>query len=92
VIKRFRHKGLERFFLKGIKKGIQAHHERKLKRQLAQLQAARSPKDMAIPGWKLHSLSGELSGHWAVWVDQNWRLTFIFEDGDATLADYQDYH
>lgn len=92
VIKSFRHKGVERFFLKGTKQGIQAHREAKLKRQLAQLQAAKSPQDMAIPGWKLHSLTGQLAGHWAVWVDQNWRLTFTFENGDAILIDYQDYH
>jgi proteic killer suppression protein len=34
----------------------------------------------------------ELAGHWAVWVDENWRLTFKFEGEDAVLVDYQDYH
>ena len=33
-----------------------------------------------------------LAGHWAVWVDENWRLTFTFEGKDAVLVDYQDYH
>ena len=28
----------------------------------------------------------------AVWVDENWRLTFTFEGKDAVLVDYQDYH
>jgi len=47
---------------------------------------------MAAPGNKLHALSGHLSGHWAVRVDGNWRLTFTFEHEDAILLDYQDYH
>lgn len=47
---------------------------------------------MALPNWRLHPLKGKLAGHWAVWVDQHWRLTFRFEDGDAVLVDYQDYH
>jgi toxin HigB-1 len=25
-------------------------------------------------------------------VNGNWRLTFAFENGDAILVDYQDYH
>ncbi len=28
----------------------------------------------------------------AVTVNGNWRLTFKFEDGDAVLVDYQDWH
>ena len=37
----------------------------------------------------LHALS---TGHWSVWVNGNWRLTFAFEGTDAVLVDYQDYH
>jgi len=47
---------------------------------------------MNAPGWKLHSLKGDHAGHWSVWVSGNWRLTFAFENGDAVLVDYQDYH
>lgn len=34
----------------------------------------------------------ECSGYYAVWVDENWRLTFSFDGEDAELVDYQDYH
>lgn len=47
---------------------------------------------MAAPGNYLHALTGSMSGHWSVRVDGNWRLTFAFEEGDAILVDYQDYH
>lgn len=50
------------------------------------------PDDMNVPGWHLHPLSGDLSGHWSVRIDGNWRLIFVFEDGDAVLVDYRDYH
>lgn len=56
MIKSFRHKGVERFFLKGVKSGIQADHAPKLARQLQRLDAARQPEDMNIPGGKLHPL------------------------------------
>ena len=47
---------------------------------------------MNLAGWKLHPLKGELAGFWSVWVSGNWRLIFRFEDGDAILVDYRDYH
>jgi proteic killer suppression protein len=92
VIKSFRHRGIERFFLTGSKAGIQAKHVNKLRLQLFALDNAKRPADMNAPGWKLHPLSGPLKGHWAISVSGNWRLTFGFEGEDAILVDYQDYH
>lgn len=93
MIRSFRHKGLQRFFEKGSTVGIQAGHAPRIARQLRQLNDARAPQDMNMPGWRLHPLKGrELKGHWSVWVNGNWRLTFAFEGEDAILVDYQDYH
>ena len=92
MIRNFRHKGLQRFFETGSKSGIRAAHERRLRLMISRLDDATSPKDMDAPGWKLHALKGDLKGHWAVWVDANWRLTFTFEGPNAILVDYQDYH
>lgn len=92
MIKSFRHKGLNRFFLTGSKAGIKAAHAKRLRLQLARLDAAESPGDMHLPGWRCHALQGNLSGHWAVWVDQHWRLIFAFEGQHAVLVDYRDYH
>jgi proteic killer suppression protein len=92
MIKHFAHKGLEKFFTTGSKAGIRPDHAGKLRRQLAFLNVATGPQDMDYPGWKLHPLSGDLAGHWSVWVSGNWRLTFAFEGEDAVLVDYQDYH
>jgi toxin HigB-1 len=47
---------------------------------------------MSAPGYHLHELKGALAGHWSVRVDGNWRLTFSFQEEDAILVDYQDYH
>jgi toxin HigB-1 len=92
VVRAFRHRGLERFFRVGSKAGIQPKHAKRLRLQLGRLDAAAGPADMDLPGWRLHPLKGELAGHWAVWVDENWRLTFTFDGPDAVLVDYQDYH
>lgn len=68
MIKSFRHKGVERFFLKGIKAGIQTAHAAKLGRQLQRWDVARRPQNMNVPGWKLDPLKGDWKGHWAAWV------------------------
>jgi proteic killer suppression protein len=92
MIRSFKHKGVERFFKSGSRAGIQAAHAPRLARQLSALDAATRPEDMNRPGWDWHPLKGGLSGHWSVSVNGNWRLTFAFENGDAILVDYQDYH
>ena len=92
MIRSFRHKGIETFFRTGKTSGIQAKHAARLRLQLARLNVASGPHDMAAPGWKLHPLHGRLADHWAVWVSGNWRLTFEFRDGNAYVLDYEDYH
>lgn len=92
MIKSFSHKGLQNFFEKGSKVGIQPTHAPRLERMLGRLNEATSPRDMNLPGWGLHPLGRDLKGHYSVWVNGNWRMTFAFEGVDAVLVDYQDYH
>ncbi len=68
-------------------------HAPRLSRILARLNEANDAQGMNVPGWKLHPLQGRnLIGHFSVWVNGNWRMTFTFDDSDAVLVDYQDYH
>ncbi len=83
---------MQTFFETGNKKGIQPHHASRLRRQLIKLDIAKTFDDMNVPGWRLHALAGDLEAHYSVMVNGNWRITFKFEDGDAVLVDYQDYH
>jgi proteic killer suppression protein len=92
MIKTFRHKGLQVFFETGSKAGIQPHHAGKLRVLLTTLDSAKRADDMNAPGWKLHSLTADLVGHYSVTVNGNWRLTFTFEGENAELVDYLDYH
>ena len=92
MIKSFTHKGLEKFFLTGGKAGIQAIHASRIRMILALLDQARVVSDMEAPGLRLHSLKGSLAGNWSVTVQANWRIVFRFEEGDAYVVDYLDYH
>jgi len=92
MIVTFRHKGLEEFFRTGSKRGIQPAQARKLGMVLDALDAALVPADLNLPAFKLHELKGDLAGHWSIWVNGNWRVTFRFIGSDVELVDYQDYH
>lgn len=92
MIKSFRHKGLERFFLDGTKKGIQPKHANKLELILDTLNAAAKIEDVNYPGSDLHLLEPKKEKIWSVKVSGNWRVTFRFEDGEAYIIDYLDYH
>lgn len=60
--------------------------------QLAALHTAQAVEDMDIPGFRLHPLKGQTRGRWSITVNGNWRLTFEFQDGNAYVLDYEDYH
>ncbi len=92
MIRSFKHKGIERFFLDGEKSGIDPDHVAKIARILDRLDASMSPHDMNLPGFKLHELKGKEKGTWSVYVSGNWRIVFRFEGNDAVQVDYLDYH
>jgi proteic killer suppression protein len=92
VIRSFKHKGLERFFLTGAKAGVRPEQAERLRLILAQLHAAVAPEDMALPGLRLHQLKGHRKGTTSLTVSGNCRVTFSFDGKDALDVDYEDYH
>jgi proteic killer suppression protein len=92
AIVRFKHKGLRKFFYFGLTAAIQHRHAGRLRLVLGRLNAAVEPRDMNLPGLRLHPLKGDRRGSWAVQVSGNWRVTFRFQDSDVTDVDYEDYH
>lgn len=92
MIVSFRHKGLETLFRTGSRKGVQPQHAPKLLRILDLLDIAARPEELMLPGYRTHQLRGELFGHWSMWVNGNWRVTFRFVGEDVELVDYRDYH
>ena len=59
---------------------------------LGRLAAATTPKDMNLPGLRLHPLKGRLKRRWLVTISGNWRVTFAFFGKDVLDVDYEDYH
>jgi toxin HigB-1 len=63
------------------------------RRLLAQLNAASALVDLkAPPGNRLHQLQGDLGGKWSISVNMQYRITFVWRDGDAYDVWFGDYH
>ena len=71
---------------------MNAAHAPKLLSILAALDVAAGPDELSLPSYRLHPLKGALKGHWSIWVNGNWRVTFRFVGADVELVDYRDYH
>ena len=82
----------EAFFEKGDRSRIRPDLVGKVERILARLDASAEAKDMDVPGFGLHAMTGDRKGTWSVVVSRNWRVTFRFEKGRACDVDFEDYH
>jgi proteic killer suppression protein len=63
------------------------------RRKLAMLNAAVELRDLAIPpGNRLERLSGNREGQHSIRINDQYRICFIWEDGDVYQAEITDYH
>ncbi len=62
-------------------------------RKLRQLDAARTPDDLRNPpGNRLEALRGSRKGQMSLRINDQWRICFVWKDGDATEVEIVDYH
>ena len=91
MIRSFRHRGLKRLW-EGDPSRVSAALRDRLENVLSVLEAAATPSDLDLPGYRLHVLKGNLKGLWSITVSGNWRVTFHIEDGNVFDVDLTDYH
>ena len=93
MIRSFRHKGLERLYGRGDRRGVPVELAGKVSRILNVMNTAEKISELGLfPGWRLHRLRGGLKGYWSISVSGNWRIAFRFERGDIHGVDFIDYH
>ena len=62
-------------------------------RKLAMLDAADRLDDLRLPpGNRLEALRGNRSGQHSIRVNDQWRICFRWQDGDAFEVEIVDYH
>jgi toxin HigB-1 len=92
MIKSIKHRGLRLLLEQDDRSKIRADLAAKAERFLDALDAASKPEDVALPGYRLHRLRGNLQGFWSAVLSRNHRIIFRFEDGHAYDVDLVDYH
>ena len=92
MIRSFRHRGLKRLYQRGDRSRVRADQAERLAVALADLDDARRPSDLDLPGYRLHPLKGDLREYWSIAISGNWRIIFRFDDGDAYDVHLVDYH
>ena len=66
---------------------------RRARIKLALLDQAESVEELKVPpGNRLHKLGGDREGQWAISVNDQYRICFLFENGDAYDVEATDYH
>jgi toxin HigB-1 len=67
--------------------------ERVVRRKLEMLNAVTSLADLAVPPSNhLEALKGDRRGQHSMRINDQWRLCFVWRDGDAYDVEVVDYH
>jgi toxin HigB-1 len=93
MIRSFRDKETERIFLREPRTKFARPLQRAALRKLLMLHAAVSLNDLLVPpGNRLEKLSGDREGQYSIRVNDQWRVCFAWQDGDAHEIEIVDYH
>jgi toxin HigB-1 len=92
VIKSFRSKETEQLHARQHVRRLQGF-ERVARRKLRQLDIAAELRDLASPpGNRLEALKGDRDGQHSIRINDQWRICFVWRDGDAYDVEIVDYH
>jgi proteic killer suppression protein len=93
VIKSFADRQTQQLYLSGKAQRVPPDVAKRAVRKLEQVNAATVLEDLKVPpGNRLHPLEGDRAGQYSVSVNDQWRICFRFEDGDAFDVEFCDYH
>ncbi|TMJ24694.1 MAG: type II toxin-antitoxin system RelE/ParE family toxin [Alphaproteobacteria bacterium] len=74
-------------------KGFPSDLVRAAQRKLAMLNAAVAVDTLRMPpGNRLERLKGDRVGQWSIRVNDQWRVCFLWRDGNAENVEIVDYH
>ena len=93
MIKSFRNEAASAAWEQRFVKGVPQDVLRIGNRKLMQLHNAHSLNDLrAPPGNHLEALSGRRKGQHSIRINDQWRVCFVWDGGDAHRVEIVDYH
>jgi toxin HigB-1 len=92
VIKSFGSAATERLFNRERVRLFQAFEQQAL-RKLVMIHAAKRLDDLtAVPGNRLEKLRGNRKHQHSIRINDQWRVCFVWKEGDACNVEIMDYH
>jgi proteic killer suppression protein len=93
MIKSFRDRETERVFERRLSRRLPGDIQRVAYRKLVQLDAANRLETLRVPpGNRLEALSGNRRGQHSIRINDQWRVCFVWREGDAYEVEIADYH
>jgi proteic killer suppression protein len=93
MIRSFHDKETERVFLRERRTRFARPLQRLVLRKLLLVDAAESLDDLRVPpGNRLEKLAGDRKGQYSIRINDQWRICFRWEDGNAFEVEIADYH
>jgi proteic killer suppression protein len=93
MIKGFKSKEAERIWGGDRSRKLPGDIQQAARRKLRMLNNARDLNDLRIPPANhLEALKGERGSQYSIRINDQWRICFSWDDGDATDVEIVDYH
>ncbi|MDZ7795238.1 MAG: type II toxin-antitoxin system RelE/ParE family toxin [Spirochaetia bacterium] len=93
MIKSFADKNTEAIFNRKMKKGMHPLTAKKALKGLRSIESSIVLDDLKIPpGNNLEALKGDRKGQYSIRVNDQWRICFRWDDGNAYDVEFCDYH
>lgn len=93
MIKSFRDKETDRLFARGRSLRLPDDIQRAAFRKLRMLHRATVLADLKVPpGTRLEPLKGDREGQYSIRINDQWRICFVWRDGNVYDVEIVDYH
>lgn len=92
MVKSFKSQESEKVFYRVFSRKLPQDVQKTAYRRLAFLHSARELKDLMLPPFnQLEKLHGERPGQYSIRINDQWRICFVWQDGDAYEVEIVDY-
>lgn len=91
VIRSFRDAETEKIWRQEFSKRFRGIEKPAL-RKLVQIARAATLRDLALPGNNMEKLEGDRKGQYSIRINDQYRVCFAWQEGDALSVEITDYH
>jgi proteic killer suppression protein len=93
MIRGFKDKEAEKLFHREPSRKLPQNLQRIALRKLRMLNRAMTLDDLRVPpGNRLEALKGDREGQYSIRINDQWRICFLWQDGEVFAVEIVDYH